>query len=371
MNVYPRIICATPDDVDGIIRIAHQYRDELGYVHPVALREHIAKKTVHVCEGDDGRIVGFVDFHSRRDGWQTIYHLATDREYAGQGVGRYLLYSVPCPVRLKVTANNETANRFYAKAGMRLVDTEAGKKRPLNVYELRILGIFCMGNGPGDTFPTVARKSGMAYGVRSSEQARAWPFMLDIDWKKYNDGKLTWSDYMQMVEQYRPVQAMCVDYESPEKLPQLRRQIEDLRAAGVMRVMVCPKFDGAIADIPDDCIVAISIPSGYAGFIPDLSKLPGRKLHLLGGTPHKQRKYALEFQAAGATVISFDGNSHQRAAQTGSVFASGKWLRSSVATKYDAGDVADVMIQSGRNWMLMMDDVVGVYQPNLFGESIK
>jgi GNAT superfamily N-acetyltransferase len=359
------ITTAVDVDVDSIIKIAHQYRNELGYVHPVALHEHIAKGTVHVCK-EDGRIVGFVDFHARRDGWQTVYHLATDKEFVGQSVGRQLLYSVPCPMRLKVTTDNETANRFYANAGMRLVATELGRKRPLNVYELRILGIFCMGNGPGVTFPTVARLSGMAYGTRSSETARAWPYMLDIDWKQFNDGKLTWPDYMAMVNEYRPVQAMCVDYESPEQLPQLKQQVDDLRAAGVMRIMVCPKFPGAVADIPDNCIVAISIPSGYAGFIPDLPELRSRRLHLLGGTPHKQREYTLRFQAVGGTVISFDGNSHQRAAQTGSVFASGKWLRSSVATKYDADDVVGTMVQSGKNWLSMMQATIGYRQESLF-----
>lgn len=353
---------ATIDDIAKIAEISHQYRSELGYVNPAALREHISKGNVHVCTLDEFGVIGFVDFHARLDGWQTIYHLATGKDHRGAGVGRQLLYSVPCPMRLKVTVDNGLANQFYTGAGMSLAGTEAGKKRALNIYELKILGIFCMGSGQGDTFPTVARKSGMAYGVRSSEKARAWPFMLDIDWKKITSGKFTWAEYMKLVNEYRPIQAMCVDYESPEQLPQLNRQIAALRAAGIMRIMVCPKFDGAVSDIPDDCIVAISIPSDYAGFIPNYDELLGRKIHLLGGTPQKQRKYTLEIQAAGATVISFDGNSHQRAAKLGCIYADGVWQRTTRLGKYGAEESVAAMINSGRNWMNMMQQVSGVQQ---------
>lgn len=361
--MYPLIRQATSEDVDSILHIAHQYRDELGYVHPVALRSHIAAGTVLVCKVD-GRLVGFVEYHARRDGWQTIYHLATDKSMTGQGIGRQLLYAVPCPIRLKVTQSNETATKFYESAGMRLAGTEAGKKRPLNVHELKVLGIFCMGNGKGDTFPTIARASGMAYGVRNSEQARAWPYMLDIDWKKYNDGKFTWLDYMSLVHEYHPVQAMCVDYESPEQRPQLERQIADLRAAGVLRVMVCPKFHGAVAHIPDGCIVAVSVPSEYAGFVPDGRELAGRHVHLLGGSPHAQRTWSTRLQAAGARIISFDGNAHERGASGGRTFSRGKW-RAVGEGKISESDYRDICINSGRNWLSMMQSVIGVQQLRL------
>src|SRR5690606_19035862 len=275
-DTYPRLRHATPDDVPRILELARQYRDELGYVHPVALREHIHRRTVLVAEWY-GNVWGFVDYHARRDGWQTIYHLAVDKHVTGQGIGRQLLYAVPCPMRLKVTTDN-TANVFYAGAGMQLVATEAGKKRELDVYELRVLGIFCMGNGAGDTYPHIARESGVAYGTRSSERARAWPYMLDIDWREQSAGKLTWQDYMQQVARYHPVQAMCADYEHPGQRRQLYQQIRDLHAAGVLRIMVCPKFPGAVAHIPHWCIVAVSVPSSYAGFIPDSDELTGRRV---------------------------------------------------------------------------------------------
>lgn len=360
--MYPRIRTATPDDVPRLLEIARQYRAELGYVHPVALREHIGKRTVLVAEWY-GNVWGFVDYHARRDGWQTVYHLAVDKHMRGQGIGRQLLYAVPCPMRLKVTQDNP-ANVFYAGAGMQLASTEAGKKRPLNVYELRVLGIFCMGNGKADTYPRVARESGLAYGTRSSEQARAWPYMLDVDWKQFNAGKLTWDAYMQMVREYHPVQAMCVDYERPSQRRALYAQIRDLRNAGVLRVLVCPKFSGAVAHIPSWCIVAVSVPSTYAGYVPDGAELTGRRVHLLGGSPHAQRRWMLRLQGAGAKVVSFDGNSHEKKAQQMGWFDGAQWR---VTGEQKTAPYESLCIDSGRNILRMMNTLYEVKQLALKG----
>lgn len=362
--MYPRIRHATLDDKSRLLEIAHQYRAELGYVHPVALSEHITKRTVLVAEWF-GNVWGFVDYHARRDGWQTIYHLVVDKHMLGQGLGRQLLYAVPCPMRLKVTQSNP-ANAFYTGAGMQFVRTEAGKKQALNVYELRVLGIFCMGNGKADTFPRVARESGLAYGTRSSEQARVWPYMLDVDWKQFNAGKLTWADYMHLIAQYHPVQAMCVDYEHPDQRRQLYQQIRDLRNAGVLRVMVCPKFDGAVAHIPRWCVVAVSVPSSYAGFVPDGAELAGRRVHLLGGSPHAQRRWMLRLQGAGAKVVSFDGNSHEKVAQKAKLFLDGKWQQAN-GRAVTPDDQIQLTILSGRNILRMMNTLHEVKQLALEG----
>ncbi len=361
--MYPLIRKATEHHVTGIMEIAHQYRNELGYVHPAGLRSHIKAGTVLVCEKDSD-LLGFVEWHARQDGWNTVYHLAVDRQATRQGFGRQLLYAVPCPIRLKVTADNDTATRFYESAGMNFAGTESGKKRALNIYELKVLGIFCMGNGAGDTFPAISRASGMAYGTRSSERARAWPYMLDIDWKKFNDGHFSWNDYMRLVCEYHPVQAMCIDYESPTQRRQLERQISDLRSAGVLRIMVCPKFHGAVNHIPADCIVAVSVPSTYGGYIPEYTEIAGRQIHLLGGSPHAQKEYAVKLQGGGATIISFDGNSHQRAAAVGRVFSSGIWQPVGEA-KISPDEYKQICITSGRNWLSMMNSIIGVHQLQL------
>ena len=126
---------ALPGDIAAIKRIAYQYRAELGFVNRAALFEAAGRRELYVCELPDGEIGGFVNWHARRDGWHTIYEIATAQEYAGCGIGRALLYSVPTPTRLKCTTDNDRANRFYEAAGMTLTRTEQGKKRMLTVWE--------------------------------------------------------------------------------------------------------------------------------------------------------------------------------------------------------------------------------------------
>jgi hypothetical protein len=153
--------------------------------------------------------------------------------------------------------------------------------------------------------------------------------MMDINWKKYD-----WQDYLNKIESHNPVMAMVPDYEHPSQRRRLYQQIRDLKQRGVLRVMVCPKWEGAIAHIPSWCVVAISVPSGYAGYVPPLEQLQGRSVHLLGGSPKKQREYMLKIAGAGGYVISADGNSH--AAKKSSVWNGSQWVK--VHTSYSFYD---------------------------------
>lgn len=357
--MYPRIRYANSFDVDRILEIARQYRDELGYVHPAALREHIKARSVLVVEWY-GNVWGFVEYHARRDGWSVVYHIAVDKHMTNRGLGRNLLYAVPTPFRLKVTQDNVVANMFYRGAGMHFVGVETGKKRNLNVYEMKVLCVLVFGNGKDDFFPRAARASGMAYGVRHCEQARAWPYMLDIDWRNYD-----WNDYLHKVARWSPVQATVADYEHRDQRKQLYRQIRDLRALGVLRIMVCPKFPGAISHIPTWCVTAISIPSSYAGYIPPISEVEGRRVHMLGGSPPNQRKWQLILQGAGARVISADMNSHTGAARKAGFWNGTSW-KSFGPRKMTEQDYFDMIVESGRNISKMLNANVGLSQHAMF-----
>ncbi len=120
-------------DLPHIQRIAKQYKNELGFVMNVSLKESIARGSLLVGVFD-GAIVGFVNYRACRDGWQTIYEIAIDKTMRGRGLARGLIASVPTPIRLKTTTDNDTANKFYLSQGFNLVRTEAGRKRELNVY---------------------------------------------------------------------------------------------------------------------------------------------------------------------------------------------------------------------------------------------
>ncbi len=175
-----RIRRGTAADVDACDRIARkQPRGTLPYISKVSLRDSAAKRELHVA-AFGAQVIGFTRFHTRRDGWTTLYDLATDPRYQGLGVGRNLLYSVPQPTRLKCPVASTAANAFYAGAGFRLTESD-GK---LNTYELRVLTIFCAGGN--EDYPSLARRSRMTYGIRSDYEAFDYPFMVDVPFKHFN-----------------------------------------------------------------------------------------------------------------------------------------------------------------------------------------
>lgn len=342
------------DDIPSLERIARQYSKELPFISRVQFAQSIGKQECFVAENTKG-ILGFVRFHTRRDGWSTIYDLAVGLSATNQGVGRALLYAVPAPMRLKCTQDN-SANRFYINAGMQFAGIDAGKNRPLNIYEMRILSILV--HGSNEAMPAIARASHMAYGTRHDMKPFDWPFMVDIRWDNYD-----WQDYIHKICIWHPVQAMCADYEHPSQRRELYRQIRDLRAAGVLRIKVCPKFNGATEHIPSWCIGAFSVPSQYAGFIPsDLREFSVRRWHLLGGTPQDQIKWITRIGGLGGQVISIDGNSHESAAKKGSHFESGRWQRK----EGQAADYHHTITISGQNIVKEVNAAAQFNQLSLF-----
>lgn len=357
---------------DQIARMQEALRpSSLGWVRRDSFVDfHVA------CLGDS--VVGFVIFHrgvrGMDAGWNVIHALAVLPRAEGQGVGRNLVYSVECPVRLRCPqfvdgdlAN--IANEFYLKAGLRCNAVEThyrgGARRgetranPLNVWEMPILPIFVMGSNK--EIPEAARQSGWAYGTREIEPPMDWAYQVDIDlgkaegdWRRYK-----WDRYLEKIARWKPFAALVVDYFEPEQKDTMLRQVADLKALCVERILVCPKFVGACADIPQDCIVAVSVPSRYAGFIPPHEEVRGRRVHLLGGSPtqwfgcksgRKKRPgtgLILSLRGAGARIISVDGNSHEASAQTGTYWYKGTQKRP-VNGRFVHGDRFGTMVFSGR-----------------------
>lgn len=122
-----------PRDWDEINTIARQYSQELGFVRRVSLLEAMVRYEVYVAFSG-ANLIGFVNWHKRRDGWRTVYEIAVHRDWRGRGVGKALMRAVGQPVRLKCPVDN-ASNRFYEGLGMNIARTETGRVRALNVWE--------------------------------------------------------------------------------------------------------------------------------------------------------------------------------------------------------------------------------------------
>lgn len=206
--------------------------------------------------------------------------------------------------------------------------------------------------------PKIAASAGMEYGTRHDYTPYAPVYMLDIRWDKYD-----WKDYLAKVALYKPTLAMAPDYEWRWQWTTLKRQIGDLRALRVPEIMVCPKFVGAVAHIPQDCIVAVSVPTSYAGFLPDYSHLSGRRIHLLGGRVDIQADMIRKLKGVGATVFSVDGSHHARKAQLGQWWDGGRWVQ--LRGKKDRNEV---LTQASTKWIYktLMDVFQTQTQARLF-----
>lgn len=334
--MYKTITVFKPSEVldyyADINKIARQYPKELGFVAKTHLKEVLLASI-------DSVIVGFVNFRVRKDGWATINEIAVHRDYQRQGVAKRLIFSILHPTQLKCTVDNP-ANDFYRHLNFKLIGTVNGRVRALNVWQSPVKFIQVAGNNPN--LSIVCKNAGVGYGVRHDNKAYSQPQMLDINWKKYD-----WGMYLEVVKKYKPTMAMVADYIHPSQRDVMLQQVNDLRQLGVLNIMVCPKFDEAVIDIPDDCIVAISIPSSYAGFLPPSETLIGRRLHLLGGSPKKQKAYILEHPKL--RIVSVDGNSY---VGRPSIFTGEKWYY-----KKELNGTIPIYTRtarSARNWALML-----------------
>jgi ribosomal protein S18 acetylase RimI-like enzyme len=131
---------AVPEDYDGIALVAKQAVRELGYTMPPVYRASIANSQM-VAAYFDSRVVGFIQFHKRKDGIITIYKFAVDTELRGKGIGKGMLEFLEQrsrsvlhaeAIRLKVIEGTPAVD-FYHAVGFNTIDKEPSKKTNLLV----------------------------------------------------------------------------------------------------------------------------------------------------------------------------------------------------------------------------------------------
>ena len=130
-------------DLDVIKNITDANRKSLGFVLRPALASAIRSGGILVAE-HQGKVIGFVHYHHRRDHQTTLYEIWVDEYFRWNGVGKSLISKMfeemkskgKSLVRLKAPVDLP-ANMFYQNLGFELSKVEEGKRRRLNVWELQ------------------------------------------------------------------------------------------------------------------------------------------------------------------------------------------------------------------------------------------
>ena len=290
-------------------------------------------------------LVGFVTFHTRRDGDTTVYSIAVAKKAKRTGYGKLLLNSVPHPIQLKVTEDNAAALSFYKQQGMQQVGEEHRKKRRLLRFYKRYKYIIV--HGCDAKMPAAIAATPFVYGVRSDHPYYDFPFFIDAHWTGFDE-----ESYLETLQKASPYMVTLPDIETPDHLKRTFSLYEKVVQLGIERVFVCVKMAGLYKDLPHDLGIAISVPSRYAGYIPpDIEEYKKFKLHLLGGSPHqwlgnpRGRKWQGDngiptegllkrFARLGLSVESVDGNAVEKAGQFGKRYIHGFWEYTN-AEKYE------------------------------------
>ena len=123
---------ATLEDIPLIKKAASKHTEELGFIGGWDFKNVIEKKHMLV----DRETGSFCHFHVRKDGTTVIYEILTTPAARGTGLGRAMVGMLTRPIRAKCP-EGLPSNGFYEKLGFTKVAVEEGKKRRLNVWELK------------------------------------------------------------------------------------------------------------------------------------------------------------------------------------------------------------------------------------------
>lgn len=203
--------------------------------------------------------------------------------------------------------------------------------------------IFC---ADGNTrHADIAVAEGWLYGARLPAKGLAsHPLAFaDQDWKKPNRVK-----YMACLEKHRPTLATVLDWEHPEQLPEVLSWAEEAAQHVTEAVLIIPKVPGEVPSIPSrlggrEVWLAYSVPTTYGGSPLGLWEFAGRTVHLLGGSPQKQREIWSYLRGI-ADVRSVDGNMAKKLATgrccywTRQTTRHGHWQPIARAVEHDAPD---------------------------------
>ena len=154
-------------------------------------------------------------------------------------------------------------------------------------------------------FAQIAIDAGFLYGAQLPSTVYFPPYFADQNWKNPNLDR-----YVAAIEQHRPVMASVLDWERAEQLPEVIAWAEMI-APFVQIIMIIPKVIGGVHQIPlsiggNPVRLGYSVPTRHGGTFVPVWEFGNRPVHLLGGSPHEQRRLTRYLN-----VSSIDGNMHQ------------------------------------------------------------
>lgn len=307
---------ATREDIPAVKKLADQNKHSIGFVNSAALAQNADKGWLLVA-GLDKEIVGFLNPWHRRDGWTTVMELCVAQTHRRSGIAQLLVGVLPRPVRLKCTVDNVEGNAFYRALDFQLVRTEPGKTRALNIWELpapsSLKGfdlIFCAGGNP--RMVRTAYNAGWLLGCRSDASHPKGYELSFID-LNYKDKAFDFERHLRRVAKYLPRYATVPDLSdkevSTQDIERAVQQVERLQNFCEMPLVV-PKLPGQLSLLPRHIDIGYSVPTSYGGAAYSPTLLRGRRVHLLGGSPHEQYRIWRYNQEMGRLfqITSADGN---------------------------------------------------------------
>ncbi|MCS7266388.1 MAG: GNAT family N-acetyltransferase, partial [Armatimonadetes bacterium] len=135
---------ATFEDLDAAKRVADKHRHELGFIVRKTFEDAIKENRLLVVTEND-EVVGFTHFRLRKDGVAIIYDIAVLPSHRRRGYGRQMVNRVlelakrdGCHCLILRCPQDLPSNEFYRHIGFELAGVERGKKRPLNIWRIKI-----------------------------------------------------------------------------------------------------------------------------------------------------------------------------------------------------------------------------------------
>jgi hypothetical protein len=190
--------------------------------------------------------------------------------------------------------------------------------------------VYCADGNP--EFAAVAVSLGWRYGARLPGTVYQPVWFADQDWKRPDLGK-----YLGAVARHRPEVATVLDWEHDGQLPEVLAWAEAV-APFVGRVVVIPKVPGRVHEVPDvvggkPVVLGYSVPTAYGGTNCGLWEFGRRPVHLLGGSPQSQIRYARYLN-----VVSADGNMAAQQARRGRYWSDDPGPKGHWCQLRDSGD---------------------------------